>query len=363
MNSDTGVRRRRQRRAGTVIGLGVTTALVAAAPAFGHPVFSNDAPGFPNPQGSTTSPYPAGSRPTLNMYLPFEQDGVIVNGALNTTIDVKITIPNTWTNPACGNASTSIGNRQVGTVVPGWTCVIETVNDHQVLHWHGPQVSPTQTEADSAQFFTFPVTVPSPATTTSYGAAGSTGEGFYVEQVYASTVDFSLWRTPNSTRPGEIANGIVRTVAGAPAPTPTPTPAPTSTPAPTPTPIPTPAPTSTPTPAPTSTPTPAPTSTPTPEPGAVATTTTLSVTQIPLPFGLGGFAIPFANVAPPNAVGTVQFKDGATNLGAPVPVSGGFAFGGLVSLPPGPHSLTAVFTPTNSAAFQPSTSNTVAFTF
>ncbi|MGH3871095.1 MAG: hypothetical protein ACRDSR_06185 [Pseudonocardiaceae bacterium] len=222
MDSEPGLDRRWWRRAGTVIGLGVTTALVAAAPAFGHPVFSNDAPGFPNPQGSTTSPYPAGSRPTLNMYLPFEQDGVIVNGALNTTIDVKITIPNTWTNPACGNASTSIGNRQVGTVVPGWTCVIETVNDHQVLHWHGLQVSPIQTEADSAQFLTFPVTVPSPATTTSYGATGSTGEGFYIEQIYADGAT-SLWRTPNSTRLGEIANGIIRTVAGTPPPTPTPT--------------------------------------------------------------------------------------------------------------------------------------------
>ncbi|MGH3753851.1 MAG: Ig-like domain-containing protein, partial [Pseudonocardiaceae bacterium] len=77
----------------------------------------------------------------------------------------------------------------------------------------------------------------------------------------------------------------------------------------------------------------------------------------------GGLAVLFANVAPANAVGTVQFKDGTTNLGAPVPVTVGFAFGGVLSLPVGPHSITAMFIPANPAAFGPSTSNTVAFTF
>ena len=55
------------------------------------------------------------------------------------------------------------------------------------------------------------------------------------------------------------------------------------------------------------------------------------------------------NVAPANATGTVQIKDGATPIGRPVPVFGGFAL--LIdALPKGAHSLTAVFTPTNSAA-------------
>jgi hypothetical protein len=220
LNNATGVYRRWRRRAITVIGLGVTMAVAVAAPAFGHPVFSNNAPGFPNPQGSATSPYPAGSHPTLNMFLPFEQDGVVFNGAENTTVDVQVTIPAGWTSPACGAASTSVGNQQVGTAVPPWTCAIETVSGHQVLHWHGPQVSPSQANADSAQFFTFQATVPSPATTTSYGAIGGP-EGFYVKQVYANGAS-SLWRVPNSTRVGEVANGLVRTVASITAPLPTP---------------------------------------------------------------------------------------------------------------------------------------------
>ncbi|MGH3817602.1 MAG: Ig-like domain-containing protein [Pseudonocardiaceae bacterium] len=68
-------------------------------------------------------------------------------------------------------------------------------------------------------------------------------------------------------------------------------------------------------------------------------------------------------MTPTNATGTVQFKDGTSNLGAPVSVTGGFAFGGVVFLPAGPHSLIAMFTPANPAAFQPSTSNVVTFTF
>jgi hypothetical protein len=228
MNDGTGVRRRWWRRASTVLILVISAAVAAAVPALAHPVFSNDPPGFPNPQGSTASPYAAGSRPTLNLVVPFEQDGVIFNGAVNTTVDIKVTVPGGWSNPACGAASTAAVNRQVGSAVPGWTCMLETVSGHQRLHWHGPQVSREQSEDASAQFFTFLVTVPSPATQTSYGATGGP-EGFYVEQAYANGT-LSLWRTPNGTRPGEVANGIVRTVAGTAAPTPSPKPAPTPAP-------------------------------------------------------------------------------------------------------------------------------------
>jgi hypothetical protein len=87
------------------------------------------------------------------------------------------------------------------------------------------------------------------------------------------------------------------------------------------------------------------------------------VIQVRLPFGLGGFAIPIANVSPFNAVGTVQFKDGTHNLGGPVRARGGVAIGPFTSLPPGVHSLKVVFTPTKPAEFQASTSNTVVFTF
>jgi Bacterial Ig-like domain (group 3) len=84
---------------------------------------------------------------------------------------------------------------------------------------------------------------------------------------------------------------------------------------------------------------------------------------VPLPLGLGGIAIPTVRVAPPNAAGTVQFKDGTTNLGAPVPVAGGVAVGPVSVLSRGPHSLTAVFTPTDPTKFKSSTSNTVTFRF
>jgi aldose sugar dehydrogenase len=128
-------------------------------------------------------------------------------------------------------------------------------------------------------------------------------------------------------------------------PTPTPTPVPRPTSAPTPTPAPTPEPTVTPTP-----------------PGAATTTTALMIVKANLR-GPGGLIFSLAHVAPSNATGTVVFKDGNTPIAGPVPVIGGFAIGGLRFLGGGQHSITAVFTPANSAALQPSTSNIVAFTF
>jgi hypothetical protein len=61
-----------------------------------------------------------------------------------------------------------------------------------------------------------------------------------------------------------------------------------------------------------------------------------------------------ARVSPGNAAGTVQFKDGATNIGGPARVFGGFALGFTTRLTQGSHSLTAEFTPTNPAAYGPS---------
>jgi Tol biopolymer transport system component len=231
MNNDTLVHRR-GRRALAVIGLGLATLVALATPALAHPSFPNVGPGFANPNGGTgagtqTPPYAPGSTNTLNLRVPFERDGVIFNGALNTTIDIKATIPAGWTNPACGAASTSLGNSQLGTAVPGWTCTLETTTDgHQVLHWSGPQISPTQTSADSAQFFTFTVTVPSPVNQTSYGTFGGP-EGFFVIQQYADPQDNSIWKCPNDPRPAtDVATGLVRTVAGTSPPPPTPTPLP-----------------------------------------------------------------------------------------------------------------------------------------
>jgi hypothetical protein len=93
---------------------------------------------------------------------------------------------------------------------------------------------------------------------------------------------------------------------------------------------------------------------------ATATSTTLTVAPSPAFQGLPVFL--FATVAPTNAAGMVQFKDGTTALGAPVPVTGGTAFANTSTLSKGTHSLTAVFTPTNPTAFGPSTSPPVSLT-
>jgi hypothetical protein len=69
-----------------------------------------------------------------------------------------------------------------------------------------------------------------------------------------------------------------------------------------------------------------------------------------------------AVITPSTAVGTVQFKDGATNLGPAVTVStNGTAAGSTSLLAPGSHQLTAVFTPANPAAFGPSNSAAVPY--
>lgn len=104
-----------------------------------------------------------------------------------------------------------------------------------------------------------------------------------------------------------------------------------------------------------------PTPTPTPTPGAVATRTTLTVTPSG-PLRQGTQATLTATVTPP-AAGTVQFKDGTTNLGGPVTVNitNGTASKNVGAARVGSHTLTAVFTPTptNPPAFLPSTSTPV----
>jgi Bacterial Ig-like domain (group 3) len=92
-----------------------------------------------------------------------------------------------------------------------------------------------------------------------------------------------------------------------------------------------------------------------------STTTALAVTPAS-PQPVGATLTLKATVTPSGAAGSVQFKDGATNLGAPVPVSGGIAQTTNSTLAAGTHSLTAVFTPTDSGAFTASTSSAVSYT-
>ncbi len=62
-----------------------------------------------------------------------------------------------------------------------------------------------------------------------------------------------------------------------------------------------------------------------------------------------------ATVRPSSIAGTVQFKDGSSNIGGPVAVSGGTA-ATTTTLAPGNHSLTAIFTPTSLSDRDASTS-------
>lgn len=94
--------------------------------------------------------------------------------------------------------------------------------------------------------------------------------------------------------------------------------------------------------------------------GAPATSTGLT-TYPASPVIRGTQVSLLATVAPATATGTVQFRDGVTNLGNPVIVSNGAASGTTSTLAVGAHQLTAVFTPTNPAVFGPSTSPVLAF--
>jgi hypothetical protein len=69
-----------------------------------------------------------------------------------------------------------------------------------------------------------------------------------------------------------------------------------------------------------------------------------------------------ATVSRPTAAGTVQFKDGATYVGAPVRVSNGTASQTTSMLATGSHRLTAVFTPTAPMTLGSSTSPAMALT-
>jgi hypothetical protein len=93
---------------------------------------------------------------------------------------------------------------------------------------------------------------------------------------------------------------------------------------------------------------------------AMATTTTLA-TSPASPAAQGTPVTLTATITPATATGTVQFKDGAANLGPPVPVHNGTASGSTSELVAGPHQLAAVFNPTDSGAFATSTSLPVAF--
>jgi Big-like domain-containing protein len=92
-----------------------------------------------------------------------------------------------------------------------------------------------------------------------------------------------------------------------------------------------------------------------------ATTTTLTTT--PVGSASPGTSVTLNAAVTPSAAGTVQFMDGTTNIGTPVPVAAnGTASTTTSTLTTASHQLTAVFTPTDTTAFNPSTSAAVTFT-
>ncbi|MGH3849174.1 MAG: hypothetical protein ACRDRT_05645, partial [Pseudonocardiaceae bacterium] len=132
---------KRRKAAGVVFAL----VLGAAAPALAHASFPGSPTfGFmPNTEGGTgatgsTPPYPPNVTRTLYARVPGERADPF-NGAPNSTIDVKVTIPAGWTNAACGaakankNDATTNNTNQPGTLVAGWTCAAEVAGSNRVL--------------------------------------------------------------------------------------------------------------------------------------------------------------------------------------------------------------------------------------
>ncbi|HEY6423395.1 MAG TPA: Ig-like domain-containing protein [Pseudonocardiaceae bacterium] len=97
------------------------------------------------------------------------------------------------------------------------------------------------------------------------------------------------------------------------------------------------------------------------DPNGGSTTTTTTLTPSPAGPVDPGTAVTLNAAVSPAAAGSVQFKDGASNIGTPVTVSSGAASTSTSALASGSHSLTAVFTPTDPTAFTGSTSPAVTY--
>jgi hypothetical protein len=95
--------------------------------------------------------------------------------------------------------------------------------------------------------------------------------------------------------------------------------------------------------------------------GATPTSTTVNASSTDTPAVVGSTVTLTATVTPAAAAGTVQFRDGATNIGDAVAVTNGTATQTTTTLPVGSRQLTAVFTPTNTTLYSGSTSPAVTF--
>ncbi|BDI23040.1 HtaA domain-containing protein [Herbiconiux sp. L3-i23] len=93
------------------------------------------------------------------------------------------------------------------------------------------------------------------------------------------------------------------------------------------------------------------------EAAPVQQTTTTSLVAAPTP-STEGTPVSLTATVSPAAAGTVEFFDGTTSLGS-APTSSGVATTSATALTVGSHQLSAVFTPTDAAAFTSSTSQSV----
>lgn len=98
-------------------------------------------------------------------------------------------------------------------------------------------------------------------------------------------------------------------------------------------------------------------------PAAASTTSTSTSVNAapPSPSTVGDNVTFTATVTPTAAAGTVQFKDGTTNLGTAQTVTSGSASYSTTALTAGSHSITAVFTPTDTATYSGSTSPAITY--
>ena len=91
-------------------------------------------------------------------------------------------------------------------------------------------------------------------------------------------------------------------------------------------------------------------------PDPALTTTTTALVAAPSPATVGQKVTLTATVAPAGAAGSVQFRDGSTNIGTPIVVNGGgVATTSTKTLNQAVHQLFAVFTPSATATFAAST--------
>ncbi|WP_030151070.1 HtaA domain-containing protein [Oerskovia turbata] len=98
-----------------------------------------------------------------------------------------------------------------------------------------------------------------------------------------------------------------------------------------------------------------------PLPVAPATSTTTTLAVSPAGTSVEGTALALSATVAPAAAGTVEFRDGASPLGTAT-VSDGVASLDVPAPAVGTHSVSAHFTPTDAAAFMPSTSASVTHT-